>query len=168
MIWNKSHKSKVIALGAINGILFGTMLETVLRSLFLYEKYLRDKRPSGGFSISYSPYPFSWWYLPLLSFVFVTLATFIVHRYFSQYIKFSIWFWQTVGVVALLECAVYLILRSLYYHYLYFSEYDFLPIESLITGIESDLFMLLIASPIIAAFNLLFALVLKWRRINLP
>ncbi len=35
MIWSKSHKLKVVALGAINGILFGTLVETVLRSLFL-------------------------------------------------------------------------------------------------------------------------------------
>lgn len=167
MIWSKSHKLKVIALGAINGILFGVSMETVLRSLFLYEKYLRGKEPlSPNLHISYLPYPFNWWFLPLLSFVFVTLATFIVHRYFAQYIKSSIWFWQVVGVVAVLGLVVYSIPHSLYTWC--FSIFDFSESYYSMEAIQQDLPILLIAFPSIALFNLLFALVLKWRKLNLP
>ncbi len=167
MIWSKSHKLKVVALGAINGILFGTLVETVLRSLFLYEKYLRDKRPvSSNIHFSYLPYPFSWWYLPLLSFVFVTFATFVVHRYFAQHIKSSIWFWQVVGFVAVSGLVVYSIPHSLYNWC--FSQFDFTKAYYSMEALQKDLLILLIAFPSIAIFNLLFALVLKWRKLNLP
>lgn len=164
---SKSHKLKIVALGAINGIIFGTSLEIVLRSLFLYEKYLRDKKPSTGFQINYSPYPFSWWFLPFSPFVFVTLATFIVRRYFAQYIKSTIWFWQIVGVIAVFGFAVYSTLFNFYYCY-FNEELDVMLIDSFMQTLQADLFMLLIAFPIVAAFNLLFALVSKWRKLNLP
>ncbi len=166
MIRNKSHKLKVIALGAINGLVFGTLLETILRSLFLYEKFLRNKKPSGNFSISYLPYPFNWWFLPLMFFVAATFATFIVHRYFARFTKSNIWFWQIVGVGAVFGCAVYLTLSI--FRFWYFSEYDFPIVESLKEDLKSDLFSLLVVLPFVAAFNLLFALVLKWRKLNLP
>ena len=167
MILSKSHKLKVIALGAINGILFGILMETVLRSLFLYEKYLRDKKPPlSNLNISYLPYPFNWWFLPLLSVVFVTLATFIVHRYFAQYIKSSIWFWQVVGIVAVLGLVVYSIPYSLYNWC--FSKFSFPESYYSIEAMQQDLPIFLVAFPSIAVFNLLFALVLKWRNLNLP
>ena len=166
MIWIKSHKLNVVALGATNGLLFGASVEIILRSLYFYEWYLHKKYlPHLHIPLPYG-YPLDdWWFLTILSFVCATAATFIVHRCFAQYIKSSVWFWQIVGVGALFVCAGYSMLYISYQVYLMF---DVIEVNSVVSAIEGDLCALLLASPIVATFNLLFALVLKWRNLNLP
>ena len=167
MIKEKLNKIPVIALGTINGILLGVFLETLCRSVFLFEMYLRSRKPlSSGINISYVGYPFSWWCLPLLSIITVTLAAFIVHRYVASIVKYSIWFWQIVGIVAVLECAVLSIIFAVYNWYSIWIE--LIDLDSVITTVEGDLFVLFIGFPIIAVFNLLFALILKRLKTDLP
>ncbi len=122
MITEKLNKLPVIALGAINGILFGVLLEIVLRSAFLVETYLRTRKPAPvGVTICYFGY---WWYLPLLSFVTVTSATFIVHHFAAKYIKSTIWFWQILSVVIVLVFATFTIIYAFYNWYLESFEFE--------------------------------------------
>jgi hypothetical protein len=153
MIWNKPHKLKVIALGAINGILLGVLLDIILCLL----SYLHHR--------NWSNYISPWWFFPFWSFVCVTFATFTVHWYFAQYIKSSIWFWQIVGGFTIFSCALYMIFHTFYY--LHFVELNFEQYIYLMRAFGEDLFTLLHAYPIIATFNLIFAFVLRRQKISL-
>jgi hypothetical protein len=164
MITEKLNKLPIIALGAINGILFGVVLEVVLRSMFLVATYLRSSQsPSVGITICHLGYPFRWWYFPLLSFITVTSATFIVHHFAAKYIKSTIWFWQIVSVVTIFVFATFEIIYAFYNWYL--ESFEFEELYSLMFGLKSKL---IIAYPIIAIFNLLFALLLKRFKTHLP
>ena len=56
MFGDKLYKVPLVALGAINGILCGTVSEIVLRSLFLLDQYYRTREPlPQGMSISLMP-----------------------------------------------------------------------------------------------------------------
>lgn len=167
MIREKLSKRPVITLGAIDGILFGASLEILCRSIFLFEMYLRSGKPlPSGINISNTGYPFSWWYLPLLSTLTVTLAAFIVHRYVASIVKYSIWFCQIVGIVAVLESALLSIIFAVYNWYSIGIE--LIDLDSVIAVVKGDLFILFIEFPIIAVFNLLFALILKRLKTDLP
>ena len=164
----KLHKIPVPVLGSINGLLVGIFSEIVFRSVFLLEKnYLRPQAPSGGFQIQYSPYPFNWWFLPIVLFVTVTLATIIVHYSLSRFTKSPIWFWQIVSIVTVpIVLAIYL---AIYVFYLWeFIISGISELDSLITAIKGELPILLVIFLIIVVFNLLFALVLKRLKTHLP
>lgn len=167
MVWDKLHKISVVTLGAINGILLGILSEIVLRSAFLLEVFLRSREPlSPEISIDFLPYPFSWWYLPLLSLTSVTLATFIVHRFLIVYIKSSVWFWQMVGIVTIFICAIY---STIFFFYNWsISNFEFVELDSVVSALRGDLFILFVMFLIGAAYNLLFAFVLKRIKSHLP
>lgn len=167
MITEILNKLPVIALGAINGILFGVLSDITWRLGFFVETYLRSRPPPPvGITICYSGYPFRWWYLPLLSFIAVTSATFIVHHCAAKYIKSSIWFWQIVGVVIVFAFATFSIIYVLYYGE--FTEFGLTELYSVMSDVKRDFFVLFIAYPIIVIFNLLFALILKRFKTHLP
>ncbi|MCA1592530.1 MAG: hypothetical protein LC754_07750 [Acidobacteria bacterium] len=160
-----SHKEWII-LGAINGILFGMLLELIFRSIFLYEKYVQRQSPiSPGLHIDMAPYPFSWWYLPVLFLVLVTLASLLVHRYLSSHIKSRIWLWQVIGFAAVLECCLYAAILSWYHWYRGFA---FLGVADLVQAMESGLKTCLLFLPVALVFNLLFAVGLRFRKVELP
>lgn len=155
-----------IKLGAINGILFGTLLELICRSIFFYERYVQERTPlSPGLNIDMAPYPFSWWYLPILFLVLVTMASFIVHRYLSARIKSHIWLWQVIGVVAVLECFLFAAILNWYHWYRGFA---FLGTEDLAQAVGSELKLCLLFLPVAILFNLLFAIGLHFRKVELP
>lgn len=167
MISEKLNKIPIITLGAINGILLGVFLEILFRSLFLLEVYLRPSDPSPRtITIPDPHYPFNWWYLPLLFFIAVTLATFVVDRFASGYLKSLIWFWQAVGVATSPVLALFSIIIAFYYWYL--QSFDFTKLYSVKIAIKQDFLLSFLALPIIAAFNLLFALILKRLKTHLP
>jgi hypothetical protein len=167
MIRDKLSKIPIKALGAINGILFGILSEVIWRIGFHIETYLRSREPlSSDFSICHLGYPFSWWYLPLLSFITVTSATFLVHHFAAIYVKSIIWFWQTVGIMTVL---IFVLFSAMYAFYNWYLEgFEFNQLYSLILGVKSDFFFVFAAFPIIAIFNLLFALILKRLKTHLP
>lgn len=167
MIRENLNKIPFIVLGAISGILLGVFLEIFSRSIFLFEVYLCRSNPSPStVTIPCSSYyPFSWWFFPLLVFIAVTFATFIVQHYAAIYIKSVIWFWQTVGIVTLLILGSFSVIYVFYDWYLEEFETDF---YSVLFGLKKDFSFLFIAFPIIAIFNLLFALILKRLKTHLP
>ncbi|MCU1289141.1 MAG: hypothetical protein JWN60_1370 [Acidobacteria bacterium] len=167
MISEKLNKTPIITLGAINGILLGVFLEILSRSIFLFEVYLRSSSPSPStITIPEPRYPLNWWYLPLLFFIAVTLATFVVHRFASRYIKSLIWFWQAVGVITSPILALFSIFFTFYYWYLHSFQFTLLYFVKL--EIKEGFLVSFIAFPIIAIFNLLFALILKRLKTHLP
>src|SRR5215204_2289687 len=160
MFGDKIFNIPVIALGAINGILCGTVSEIVLRSLFLLERYFQSREPlPQGISISLMPYPFNWYALPLLFFVLGTIAVFIAHCCLARRIKSSVWYWQTVSVVSILLGVAYTTIGTFYYWF-NSSRYP-AGLEFVVNSIKFDLLLFLSIYLIIAAFNLLFALFLK-------
>ncbi len=166
MIRKNLNKIPFIVLGAINGILLGVFLEILSRSIFLFEVYLSSSSPSPSkVSIPYPKYPFNWWFLPLLFFIAVTFASFIVQHYAAIYIKSVIWFWQTVGIVTWLIFGSYSTIYAFYDGSLQGFETEF---YSLLFELIRGSSLLFIAFPIIAIFNLLFALILKRLKTNLP
>jgi H+/Cl- antiporter ClcA len=89
---------QALQLGAINGLAFGILAEFVIRLIHGRERLLlRESSSDSGVTIETMPYPLSWWYLPLLSLVLVTLASVFVHRYLAHYLKSQIWRWQAIG-----------------------------------------------------------------------
>jgi len=167
MIRQNLNKIPFVVLGAINGTLFGVLSEVILRIGFHIETYLRSREPlSSDVSICYFGYPFSWWYLPLLSFIAITSATFVVHHFAAIYVKSIIWFWQTVGIMTVL---IFVLFSAIYAFYNWYLEgFEFNELYSLILAVKSDFFFLFAAFPIIAIFNLLFALILKRLKTQLP
>lgn len=161
----KLQNIPVPVLGSINGLLIGIFSEIVFRSVFLLAKnYSRPQTPSGGFHIQYSPYPLSWWFLPILLFITVTLATIIVHYSLTRFIKSPIWFWQIVGIVTMpIVLTIHIALNVFYNWDSIVSEFS-----ELITAIKGDLPILLIIFLIMVVFNLLFAFVLKRFKTHLP
>ena len=167
MFWNKFHNWRIIKLGAINGILFGTLLELTLRARYSYGMYVFNQTPlPPDMHIQIAPYPFKWWYLPLLSLVLVTLASFLVNRYLAKYLKSSIWLWQVIGFVAVLEACVYSAI-TIWYQW-YYSRFDFLGMDYLLHAIKSEQSICLRVLPVVLAFNLIFALMLRFRKARLP
>jgi hypothetical protein len=155
-----------IKLGAINGILFGTLLELTFRSIFFYERHVQERMPiSPGLNIDMAPYPFNWWYLPILFLILVTLASFLMHWYLSERIKSHLWLWQIIGFVAVLECCLYAAILN-WYHW--FRGFDFLGTEDLAQAMGSDLKICLLFLPVAILFNLLFAIGLHFRKVELP
>jgi len=158
---------EAVKLGAINGILFGTLSELIFRSMFLYEGHVQNQTPiSPDLHILMAPYPFNWWYLPALFLALVTLSSFIVHQYLAQHIKSVIWLWQIVGIVAVAGFGLYALIMIGWYQWR--SELDFLGIDSLAPAIKSDLGLCLLFLPIAVAFNILFSKVLRYWKVPLP
>lgn len=161
MILRKLHNLSGVELGAISGMLFGILLESVLRSIYLYETHVQEQTLLPlDVHIQMMPYPSSWWYLPLFSLVLITLASFLVHRYFARHIKSSVWLWQVIGLVAVLEACLYSVI-VIWYQW-YHSQFDFLGIDYLVL-IKGDLRIILRVLPVVLGFNLLFALALRFR-----
>jgi hypothetical protein len=93
-----------VALGALNGLGFGLLAELSMRGIYTYEKALAG--PSGfhqDMEILMSPYPWAWWYFPLLSVVFTSIATLFVCWFWRSRIKSVTWRWQLVGFLAVVE-----------------------------------------------------------------
>jgi hypothetical protein len=157
---------EAVKLGAINGLLFGTLSELIFRSMFLYERYVQHQTPiSPGLHIQEAPYPFNWWYLPALFLVLVTLASLVVHRYLTQFIKSAVWLWLIIGIVAVFGCGIYAVIMASWYQWR--SEFDFLGMDYLAQAIKSDLKICLLFLPIALAFNLLFSKVLCFWKVKL-
>lgn len=156
-----TNKSRALELGALNGIIFGSLFEVTYRSLFLWETYRLKQTPAPeGLSIDLSPYPFRWWYLPVLSLVLVSLASLLVHRLLSRSIESTIWRWQIIGVVAVLGCFVYVCgmdgLR-------WYAEFTYLGAGYLLDVVAGELRWLSFVLPLVLGYNLIFGAVLRSR-----
>jgi hypothetical protein len=164
MIWNRHRNLSVVELGAINGFVFGSLLELSLRAIYVYEAYMFAQTPlPTGLHICPTSYPFSWWFLPVFSFVLATLASYLTNRCFGQLIKSSFVLWQIVGFVAILGACLYSVVAVLYHWY--FGEFNFLGIDYPADVIPTELIYVLRISPGVIFFNFLFARVLRlWKK----
>lgn len=159
LYWN------AIRLGAINGITFGVFFEITLRSIFLYESYIQKQTSiSSDMHIHTTSYPFSWWFLPILSLVFITLASFLANQYLAHRIKSIFWLWQIIGFIAVLECYLYGAIMSCWEWY----RFDFVYVEDVMRAMYGNLITCLRVLPIVLVFNLLFAIALRFRKPLLP
>ena len=161
----KSHNWNALELGAVCGLLFGILSEIIFRSIFLYEGYVHPPIKSAEFSIDMAPYPFSWWYLPLLWLILVALASYFVHRYLARHIKSSIWLWQVVGIVAVLEGCSFSFILVVYGWYSQFGHWEARVLwEGIIDSTLRELKIGLFFLPFLLVFNLIFVMVLRrWR-----
>jgi len=98
-------------LGAINGLALGVVAELLMRTIYAYERSRGGPAAGSEIIIDRMPYPFSWWYLPLLSLVLVTVASVIVHRYLLPHLRSQISRWPAIGALAIFE--LYLITLAL-------------------------------------------------------
>jgi hypothetical protein len=156
----------VATIGVINGIIFGVILEVFLRLAFIFETYAREPL-SAGINISYLPYPFSWWFLPLLSLATVSVSTAAVYTFLDKGIKSVVWFWQTVGIATVIFNVAFSII-FIFSHWWFESRFDGATIETTIRAVKEDLSILILAFPLLQSYNLIFALVLKHFKLYLP
>ena len=156
----------LVELGAINGILLGSLFELALRSIYLLERYSQERTPlPPDVHIQMASYPFAWWYLPLLSLVLVTLASFLVRRYLARRVTSAFLLWQVIGVMAVLGLCAYVIIVVWYRWY---SSETILPAaEYLAHVLTTELGIVLRVTPFVLGFNLLFALALRSRKARL-
>jgi hypothetical protein len=141
-------------LGALNAILFGIITDLVLRMVYNYERTsLISLRTEVNLNIDLSPYPFQWWYLPLMSVALIIPATILVYRYLLSHLNSYLWLWQAVGIAAVFEC--YLLTLTMDWWNAHFSEMgaDYWAVAYSIKPVPW-IFIL----PAVSVFNLLFAL----------
>jgi hypothetical protein len=101
-------------LGWINGLGFGVLAELAMRLLFAYDEVVAQRTLDPNTRILMSPYPWAWWYLPLLSLVLTSIATLLVYAFWRSHIKSVTWRWQLVGFLAVLELYVLTLARDLW------------------------------------------------------
>jgi 4-amino-4-deoxy-L-arabinose transferase-like glycosyltransferase len=150
---------KVLELGARNGIMFGALFEVTYRTIYQWNNSQPERLIPGEprLIIDLAPYPFRWWYLPLLSTVSVPLASLLVHRLLSRRTKSTILLWQLIGLVALLGVAIYGCSNIVYGLYMHSHlEMDYFFWEAGL-GLRLLLFPVL---PLVMAYNLIFAVAL--------
>jgi len=97
MLTQRRSLTRTVGLGVINGLSFGILAEVVMSLLYEYEIGLGG-RTDPATTIDMAPYPWAWWYLPLISTLLVTTATFVVHCFLGRRIKSPFWFWEAVGL----------------------------------------------------------------------
>jgi len=106
--------------------------------------------------IDRAPYPFSWWYLPLLSALLVTVASVIVHRYLVPRLNLQISRWPAIGALAVFE--LYLITLAIDWwnasHSI--SREDYWQL-----AYSTKLFPWVLLFPSVIIFNLLFGWLIK-------
>jgi hypothetical protein len=167
MILDKLRKMSLVELGAINGLLLGSLFELVLRSIYLLEEYSQEWAPlPPDVHIQMASYPFAWWYLPFLSLVLVTLASFCVRRYWTRRVISSVFLWQVIGALAVLGLFAYVV--TVVWYKWYFSQPDLLATEYLAHVLRSELIPIVCAIPFVLGFNLFFALALRSLKPQLP
>lgn len=78
-------------IGAVNGLILGTLVEIALRLLYSLDGYLQDQTPLPyGMSISYAPYPFRWWWFPLIGVImFAPAATVTQWLFFGHTTRYQ-------------------------------------------------------------------------------
>ncbi len=158
---------KAIELGSLCGLLFGLLSEAILHSLFFYDSYAHPITSPDNLNIDLTPYPFNWWYLPLLWLVLVALASYFAHWCFAGYIKSSIWLWQIIGLTAVfVGCLASFIIGS-YSWYLRYPDWETrILLEGIINSTWGEVQIFLFFLPFLLAFNLMFVTVLrrcKWQ-----
>jgi hypothetical protein len=158
---SKSHLLfREIALGALNGLGFGVLAELSVRGLYTYEKALAAQHPLGpDWDILMSPYPWAWWYPPLLSVVFTSIATLFVCWFWRSRIKSLTLRWPLVGFLAVFE------------FYLMTLAWDFWNASSVKYNYwefaySTKLFPWIILVPALLAYNFLFGWATKKLRIG--
>ena len=167
MILDKLHKMGLVELGAINGLLLGSLFELALRSIYLLERHSQERTPlPPDVHIQTSPYPFAWWYPPLLSLVLVTLSSFLASRYLARRVTSPVLLWQVIGVLTMLGLCAYVIIGV---GYKWYSIEAVLPAtEYLAHVLRTEMGIILCVSPFVLGFNLLFAFALRSRGGQLP
>ena len=157
---DKLRKMGLVELGAVNGVLLGSVFELALRSTYLLEKHLQERTPlPPDLHIQISPYPFAWWYLPFLSLVLVTLAGLSVRRYLAPNITSPFLLWQLIGGLAVLGLCAYAIIVICYNWYS--TDTILSSTEYLAHVLTAEMGIILRVAPFVLGFNLLFAFALS-------
>jgi len=160
------RKLNALELGAINGLIFGALLEIAWHSLYIYETYRDTQTPlPSDLHIQMAPYPFNWWTLLALFLITVSVASFLMHRYLSRFIKSSTLLWQIIGFVSILGCCVFSFI-AIWKQWRTREELSGLsfPMESF----QSELRAFLTLLPLILVCNLIFVAVLRLRKVQSP
>ena len=144
-------------MGAFNGLALGVTAELVMRALYQYELSDAERTPADSqIVIDTIPYPFSWWYLPVLSFALVTIASVIAHRFLRPHVKSQIFLWPAIGALAVLE--LYLITAAIDW---WNATNSPLQADYWQFAHSNKLFPWLLLVPGILVFNLLFGWLLR-------
>ncbi len=92
---------RVCLLGAINGVLFGAIIELLREWYFAYEWRLMVKEfEQFGDDPPLTGDPLHWWAIPVLSTVAFAISSFLIHKFGANYLKFPLLLWQVIGVMA--------------------------------------------------------------------
>jgi hypothetical protein len=105
-IYAEGNFFRELRLGAINGLGFGVLAELSARGIFTFQRNLVEQQHPLGpdWHILRNPYPWEWWYLPLLFLALTSIATVLI--YARSKIKSVTWRWQLIGFLALIELYV--------------------------------------------------------------
>lgn len=136
-------------IGALNGLVLGVLAEILLRAIYYYEGVRAGPVRTPEIIVDRIPYPFNWWYLPVLSLILVTVASVIGHRYLFPRLKPRVLRWPVIGLVAVAE--LYLFTLALDWWNAAHSAVPYWDYAS-----STNLFPWVLLIPAVILFNLLF------------
>ncbi|HEY0078396.1 MAG TPA: hypothetical protein VGB73_07095 [Pyrinomonadaceae bacterium] len=91
---------RIVALGAINGLLFSFVVRAAMRIDFEYkQRELAEIAGREGVYICIAENPFKWWVIPLACIILFSLASYAAHRIYLKRIKSTILLWGIIGLV---------------------------------------------------------------------
>lgn len=149
--------------GTINGLVAGAVIELSLRFVHVYQNWLYERTPlPDEMQIQMSPYPFRWWYLPLLSFVLVVPMSLLVQHFMSHHIKSPILLWQIIGLGSVLTLYLSILISDVWN-----AHFSIMGADYWLFAWSLNLMGWLSLVISVAVFNLLYSLVIQFIRYKL-
>ena len=177
MIWRKIQNLDLVKLGAINGLIFGSIILSIFLSFCLYLGYLEYLESLNSSSTNFNSVrllkcsSYDLWFFPLLTLTLVATASLFIKQFVPQLTKFSIFIWQVVGLITSFELYVFGVAHSLLGELknCEINNYNVFRCENLdiwhyLLPRQENLIILLV----ILAYNLVFALLLRCLKKDLP
>jgi hypothetical protein len=155
----------LVELGALNGVLLGSLFELALRSIYIFEHSRGQTLSDPGVHIQMASYPFAWWQLPFRSLVLVTLASLVARRYLARRATSSVFLWQVIGLLAVFGLCAYGVILGWYGWYVIGDSLP--PTEYLAHVLMTEMSIILRVIPFVLGFNLLFAFALRPVKVQL-
>lgn len=92
---------RVVALGAINGLIFSLIVKVAMRIDYEYsQRELAVLASRTGTYIDITENPFKWWVIPSACIILFSLSSYVVHLIYARRIKSPIVLWGIVGLAS--------------------------------------------------------------------
>lgn len=172
MFFKKLFKLNLIALGALNGLILGSLSITPFAFFCAFDDCKGYENLAGGGTIDFiCGCKYVDWLLPIELSLIVTIASFLVRLTIYKRIDSRLLLWQIIGVVSF---PLYFLYIKLFYSFVNYwrvclNNTDLIVcrkpsveenLKSLFEVNQGDLFSLAIVFSVLIVFNLLFAYII--------